>query len=86
MKRRHPKRKVRGATVIERSCTHKVAHPSEMDARLEAQKAMIRSRGLHNIMWVYPCDFCDKWHLTTRGSDARGRVTIREIAPNGMFG
>ena len=88
MKRTNRKRYLKGmadATPEERSCTRKIAHPTELVARLEAQKHMILSRGATQVMWVYPCTFCAAWHLTTRPSDARGRVTVESIAPNGRY-
>lgn len=54
------------ATVEELSCTSKVRHPNEMMARMSAKAFLFRSRGKRQRMWLYPCQFCTGWHVTSR--------------------
>lgn len=45
-----------------RSCGRKVRYPHELAATRAALSAMRRGAP---PLWVYPCRFCDGWHLTS---------------------
>ena len=76
-----PKRKKypKDATPEQRSCTLKVKHPTELVARVAAQVSVFKSHGRTERMWVYPCVFCDGWHVSSRFSDHGGAVTAYDL-------
>ena len=52
------------------SCGRKVRYVSELVARRTAMAAMVREDGLK--LWVYPCDYCKGWHLTSHPEPGTG--------------
>ena len=66
---------------LEKACTSKTRHPSEMIARMTAQKVIMRKRGSLNRMWVYPCEHCDGWHTTSVPSRTEWTVTLDALRP-----
>lgn len=80
MKRQFYRKRVpKDATPEERACTSKKAHPSEMDARISAQKRIFVSQGELTSLAVYHCRFCSKWHVTSGTSQTPGRVTLNSL-------
>ena len=70
-----------GMSPLEKACTSKVSHPSEMIARMTALKVIMRKRGSLNRMWVYPCEHCRGWHTTSVPSRPEWVVTIDALRP-----
>lgn len=69
MRPRHRKRRFPEGTSVEHiACTSKVQHPTEAVARIAAKAGMMKSGGRSTAMWVYRCQFCDGWHITSRPS------------------
>lgn len=67
MKRKSHRRKLPpDATVEQIACTTKVKHATETMARMAARCVLYKK--YRDAMWVYPCEFCDGWHVTSRPS------------------
>lgn len=71
-------RRKRGGTVLERACTSKVTYVTEASARMAARSTIWRSHGKIEAMWPYTCEFCQRWHLSTRPSGLP-RVTAESM-------
>lgn len=69
------KSKFDSRTSLEAGCTSKVKHANEMMARMAAKKLLYRNSRGQTAAWVYPCEFCDGWHVTSRPSGLP-RVTL----------
>lgn len=58
--------------IIARSCTDKRRFSTEQMALMDARRVLYRKmrprKGARpqKRMWVYPCEFCAGWHLTSR--------------------
>lgn len=67
---------------IRRGCEDKRRFTNEATARagaqIECERGVARRAG---EMWVYPCEHCRGFHLTTKRGQTKWRVTATELYP-----
>lgn len=60
------------------TCREKRNYPDEVSARAGALLSL-EERGNRSTLWVYKCPHCDRWHLTSKDSGKRRRVSIQDL-------
>lgn len=69
----------RDAAKLARSCTEKHRWADEFAARAVAQNMCIQGVAKKGAMWVYPCEACRGWHVTSKHYKSKFKVTAEHL-------
>ena len=73
----------RDVAKFEKSCTNKYRYADEHAARAIAQTIITQGKSKTGSLWVYACEGCRGWHVTSLNNGRRFKVTAEHlIAPD----